>query len=76
GIGTIISFFISIIISPERWCNYSIAFLRIGFIVLIDYNNINENMKSISLSIKNLKPKNPCVLPRPKVCGLFSGILG
>ena len=54
GFGSIISLFIGLILSPERWFNYALAFVIIGIITLIIHNNIDQNLRKISAEIRKL----------------------
>lgn len=59
GLGTAISYFISIIINPvqERIFQYTIIGFIIGIITYIIYKRINKNLKNISSEIKKLGRK-------------------
>jgi len=54
GVGTIISLAISIIQNPNKWFNYSATFVVIGIVTLIFYYNVDENLKKISLKIRQI----------------------
>ena len=54
GVGSIISLFIGLIINPDNWFNYSIAFIIVALIVYLTYTKTDENLRNISLEIKKL----------------------
>ncbi|MFH1918113.1 MAG: hypothetical protein ABIJ14_03370 [Nanoarchaeota archaeon] len=55
GVGSIISLFIGMIITPEKWFNYSVAFTIVAIFVYIGYSKIDNKLKKISLIIKKLR---------------------
>jgi len=54
GIGAIFAYIGALILTPVKVFSYTFVMLIIGLIMIILYNNLNNNLKDISNRIRNL----------------------